>query len=88
MFFSSWALEKHRNSAPNNIKKANAENTQQNVTIIWMNDFCFNPKTKIIEMLSQPSTLKYLRLSLIFEYLHILPQHSGVEALGWQRLEN
>ena len=75
MFFSSWALEKHRNSAPNNIKKANAENTQQNVTIIWMNDFCFNPKTKIIEMLSQPSTLKYLRLSLIFEYLHILPQH-------------
>lgn len=55
------------------------ENTQQNVPIIWMNDFCFNPKTKIIEMLSQPSTLKYLRLSLIFEYLHILPQHSGVE---------
>ena len=52
-----------------------------------MNDFCFNSKTKIIEMLSQSSTLKYLRLSLIFEYLHILPQHSGVEALGWQRLE-
>ena len=23
-----------------------------------------------------------------YEYLHILPQHSGVEALGWQRLEN
>ena len=64
------------------------ENTQQNVPIIWMNDFCFNSKTKIIEMLSQSSTLKYLRLSLIFEYLHILQQPRGVEALGWQRLEN
>lgn len=48
------------------------ENTQQNVTIIWMNDFCFNSKTKIIEMLSQYSTLKISAIILIFRvFAHI-----------------